>query len=115
MLGGILKLGFRRRPAVKPTMIGYMNGLAVTILVGQLPKLFGFSINADGFIAETKGFVNGVRDGETVTAALVIGLIGIALIIVLQRFLPKLPGSSSPRSSCRSSTGGVFNLDESTE
>ncbi len=69
-----------------------MNGLAVTILVGQLPKLFGFSIDADGFIDETKGFVNGVRDGETVTAALAIGLVGIALIIVLQRFLPKLPG-----------------------
>jgi hypothetical protein len=47
----------------KPTMIGYMNGLALTILVGQLPKLFGFSVDADGFIPELKGFVNGVADG----------------------------------------------------
>ncbi len=92
VLGGILKLGFVADLLSKPTMIGYMNGLAVTILVGQLPKLFGFSIDADGFIAETKGFVNGVRDGETVTAALAIGLVGIALIVVLQRVLPKLPG-----------------------
>ena len=92
VLGGVLKLGFVADLLSKPTMIGYMNGLAVTILIGQLPKLFGFSIDASGFIDETKGFINGVRDGETVTAALVIGLVGIALILVLQRVLPKLPG-----------------------
>ena len=92
VLGGVFKLGFIADLLSKPTMIGYMNGLAVTILIGQLPKLFGFSIDADGFIAETRGFFNGVRDGETVTAALAIGLFGIALIVVLGRFLPKLPG-----------------------
>ena len=32
-----------------------MNGLALTILVGQLPKLFGFSVDADGFIDEAPG------------------------------------------------------------
>ena len=36
-------------------IIGYMNGLALTILVGQLPKLFGFSVDADGFIPELTG------------------------------------------------------------
>ena len=92
VLGGVFKLGFIADLLSKPTMIGYMNGLAVTILIGQLPKLFGFSIDADGFIAETRGFFNGVRNGETVTAALAIGLFGIALIVVLGRFLPKLPG-----------------------
>ena len=56
-------------------MIGYMNGLALTILVGQLPKLFGFSVDADGFIAELKGFVTGVADGETVPAALAVGVV----------------------------------------
>jgi high affinity sulfate transporter 1 len=93
VLGGVLKLGFVADLLSKPTMIGYMNGLAVTILIGQLPKLFGFSIDADGFIAETKDFINGVRAGETVTAALAIGLFGIALIVVLRRFLPRLPGT----------------------
>ena len=39
----------------KPTQIGYMNGLALTILVGQLPKLFGFSVDADGLIDEADG------------------------------------------------------------
>ena len=47
-------------------MIGYMNGLALTILVGQLPKLFGFSVDADGLIAEIEASSRGSRDGEAV-------------------------------------------------
>ncbi len=91
VLGGIARLGFIADLLSKPTMIGYMNGLALTILVSQLPKLLGFSVDADGFIDEAKGFVNGVADGETVTAALAIGLFGLATIAVLQRALPKVP------------------------
>ena len=54
-----------------------MNGLALTILVGQLPKLFGFSTDADGLIAEAKAFVNGLADGEAVGAAVAIGLLSL--------------------------------------
>ena len=89
---GSLRLGFVADLLSKPTMIGYMNGLALTILVGQLPKLFGFSIDADGFIDELKGFVNGVADGETIAAALASGLFGLVTILVLTRVLPKIPG-----------------------
>ena len=39
-------------------MLGYMNGLALTIVVGQLPKLIGFSVDADGFIGELQGFLD---------------------------------------------------------
>src|SRR5215467_12631861 len=63
---GLAKLGFVADLISKPTIIGYMNGLAVTILVGQLPKLFGFSVDGDGFRAELKGFINGVAEGKTV-------------------------------------------------
>ena len=41
---GVARLGFVADLLSKPTQIGYMNGLALTILVGQLPKLFGFSV-----------------------------------------------------------------------
>ena len=47
IVAGIGRLGFVADLFSKPTQIGYMNGLALTILVGQLPKLFGFSIDAD--------------------------------------------------------------------
>ena len=91
VLAGVAKLGFVADLLSKPTQIGYMNGLALTILVGQLPKLFGFSVDADGFIPEAVGFFKGLADGETVAAALAIGLLGLVLIFVLQRLVPKIP------------------------
>lgn len=91
VLAGVAKLGFIADLLSKPTQIGYMNGLALTILVGQLPKLFGFSVDGDGLVAEATGFVSGVASGETVAASLAIGLLGLVLILVLQRFLPRVP------------------------
>ena len=68
-----------------------MNGLALTIVIGQLPKLFGFSVDADALIPELVGFVEGVSGGQTVPAALAIGSAGLVTILVLQRWLPKIP------------------------
>jgi len=89
---GLAGLGFVADLISKPTIVGYMNGLALTILVGQLPKLFGFSVDGDGFIDELTGFVEGVMDGDTVAAALAIGVLGLVLILALQCWLPKVPG-----------------------
>jgi MFS superfamily sulfate permease-like transporter len=72
-------------------MLGYMNGLALTILVGQLPKLFGFSVDADNFTGELTGFFSGVKAGEIVWAAAASGIGALVLILALQRYLPKLP------------------------
>ena len=91
ILAAVARLGFIADLISKPTMIGYMNGLALTILVGQLPKLFGFKVSADGLIREFTGFVKGLADGEAVAAAAAVGIAGIALILVLQRWLPKVP------------------------
>ena len=91
ILASVAKLGFIADLISKPTMIGYMNGLAITILVGQLPKLFGFKVDADGLIGEVTGFVEGLAGGEAVAAAAAVGIAGIVLILVLQRWLPKVP------------------------
>ena len=91
IVAAVAKLGFIADLISKPTMIGYMNGLALTILIGQLPKLFGFKIEADGLIGEATGFVKGLAHGEVVPAAAVVGIAGIILILVLQRWLPKVP------------------------
>src|SRR2546421_2725232 len=90
-VAGIARLGFVADLISKPTIIGYMNGLALTILVGQLPKLFGFKVDADGFLGELAGFVKGLADGKAVAASAAVGIAGIALILVLQRWLPKMP------------------------
>jgi high affinity sulfate transporter 1 len=91
VLAGVAKLGFVADLLSKPTQIGYLNGLALTILVSQLPKLFGFSVDADGLIPEAAGFANGLAIGDTVAAALAIGLLGLVLILLLQRLVPKVP------------------------
>jgi len=91
IVASVAKLGFIADLISKPTMIGYMNGLALTILVGQLPKLFGFKVEADGLIPELTGFIRGLAHGEAVGAAAAVGIAGIVLILVLQRWLPKVP------------------------
>src|SRR5215471_926559 len=91
ILASVAKLGFIADLISKPTMIGYMNGLALTILVGQLPKLFGFKIDAEGLISEFTAFVRGLANGEAVAAAAAVGIAGIVLILVLQHWLPTVP------------------------
>jgi len=91
IVAAVAKLGFIADLISKPTMIGYLNGLALTILVGQLPKLFGFKIEAEGLIGEFTEFVRGLAHGEAVPAAAAVGIAGIAVILILQRWLPKVP------------------------
>ncbi len=92
VLAGIGRLGFVADLVSRPTMIGYLNGLALTIMAGQLPKLFGFSVEADAFIGEIVGFVAGVLDGQTIPAALLVGGLGLIVIIGLQHWIPRIPG-----------------------
>ncbi len=90
-VAGLGHLGFVADLLSKPTQIGYMNGLALTIVVGQLPKLFGFSVDADGLIGEAQGFVTGLADQLFNTTAALIGVVSLVGILVLQRLLPKIP------------------------
>jgi len=91
VLTGVFKLGFVADLLSKPTQIGYMNGLALTILVSQLPKLFGISVDAEGLVDEARAFVDAVRGGDTVGASIAVGLACLLLILVLQRLWPLFP------------------------
>ena len=83
--------GSLRTCCPSPPRIGYMNGLALTILVGQLPKLFGFSIEANGLIDEMRKFVSGLASGDAVAAAAAVGVVSLALILLFQRWLAPHP------------------------
>jgi len=79
---GLLRLGLLTDLLSKPIRIGYLNGIALTVLVGQLPKLFGFSVDADGLIAETREFVSGLLTGGANTASLTIGVLALAIMVI---------------------------------
>src|SRR5688572_30389746 len=64
ILAGILKLGFITELLSKPIRYGYMNGIALTVLISQLPKLFGFSIEGDGPLRNVIAIVDGLLDGK---------------------------------------------------
>jgi high affinity sulfate transporter 1 len=86
---GAGKLGFVADLLSKEVQVGYMNGLAVTIIVGQLPKLSGFSTDADGFVDEVRAFLSGF-DGRN-TTALLLGLVTLAILLVLPRLTRTIP------------------------
>ena len=73
IVAGFARLGILAELLSKPVRTGFLNGIALVILVGQLPRLFGFSTSGEGIVDEARAFVEGVRDGRTVTAALLIG------------------------------------------
>ncbi len=86
---GLAKLGVIADLLSKEVQVGYMNGLALTIFVGQLPKLFGFSTDADGFVAEIQGFVDGLSQTNEIT--LVLGLATLAVLFGLPLITKKVP------------------------
>jgi high affinity sulfate transporter 1 len=86
---GLGKLGFVSDLLSNEVQVGYMNGLAITIIVGQLPKLCGFSTDADGFLDELREWFDHLD--ATQTGAIAVGLGVLAILLVLPRFVPKLP------------------------
>lgn len=86
---GVAKLGFVADLLSSEVRVGYLNGLAVTIIVGQLPKLFGFSTDADGFVDEVRQFLTNLDQRNTTT--LVTGLCVLAVLLVLPRITRRIP------------------------
>ena len=91
VLIGVLRLGFITELLSKPIRYGYMNGIAFTVLVSQLPKLLGFSIDSGGPIRDLATIGRAVAEGRTNTAALAVGGATLALILLLKRF-KRIPG-----------------------
>jgi len=86
---GVGRLGFVADLLSKEVQVGYMNGLAVTIIVGQLPKLCGFSTDADGFVDELRAFVSGFHERNS--TALAVGVLTIVVLLVLPHFSRTVP------------------------
>ncbi|MBK6600305.1 MAG: sulfate permease [Betaproteobacteria bacterium] len=91
ILAGVARLGFVTELLSKPIRYGYMNGIALTVLTSQLPKLFGFSIEADGPLSNLWAIVTAVLDGKTNWIAFAVGA-GTLAVILLLKGNKRLPG-----------------------
>src|SRR5499427_6177462 len=91
VVAGLARLGFITELLSKPIRYGYMNGIALTVLLSQIPKLLGFSVNADGPLRQTWGIIEKVLAGGTNVMALAIGGGTLVLILMSKRW-PRVPG-----------------------
>jgi high affinity sulfate transporter 1 len=89
--GGIAKLGFVAGFLARPVLAGYFVGLALTIVLGQLPALLGVPAVSGGFFAKLWELLGDLSDVDGWTAAL--GLSSLVLVLVLQRIVPRAPAA----------------------
>jgi len=88
---GLTRLGFITELLSKPIRYGYMNGIALTVLLSQVPKLFGFSVTTTGPLRQAWGIVAKVLSGSTNGVTLAIGVSTLAFILLVKRW-PRFPG-----------------------
>jgi SulP family sulfate permease len=91
VVAGLLRLGFVSDFLSKPILDGFIAGLALVIVVGQAPKLFGVEGVSGDFFEELWGLIREL--GDTNGATLVVGAASLALLFTLERFVPRLPGA----------------------
>jgi high affinity sulfate transporter 1 len=88
---GVLRLGFITELLSKPIRYGYMNGIAIAVLISQLPKLFAIKIEEAGPLRDLLNLAIGIANGKTNWYSFAVGAASLALILLLKRF-EKVPG-----------------------
>src|SRR5262245_23670687 len=88
---GLLRLGFLANFISEPVLKGFIIGLALTIIAGQLPKLFGVAKGSGDFFEQIWDLAT--KLGDTSGLTLIVGLVSLAVVLVLRRFMPIVPGS----------------------
>src|SRR4249920_2974948 len=86
ILIGVMRLGLVTDLLSKPIRYGYMNGIALAVLVSQLPKLFGFSIKSVGPGRDLVQIVRSILDGQANWTAFAVGACTLAAILLLKPF-----------------------------
>ncbi|ARU31193.1 sodium-independent anion transporter [Sulfuriferula sp. AH1] len=92
LLAGFIRFGFITELISKPIRYGYLNGIALTVLVGQLSKIFGFAVTGDGVLQQSHGLVLGLQHGLINWGAVAIGLGSLLVMLAFKHRLPKVPG-----------------------
>jgi MFS superfamily sulfate permease-like transporter len=89
MAAGLFRLGFLADFLGKPVLVGFMNGIAISIFLGQIGKVFGYSLESGRILPRLVEF--GSRLSETHFPTLAVGVTTFAVMLAVRRFLPRLP------------------------
>ncbi|WP_442861321.1 SulP family inorganic anion transporter [Burkholderia sp. NRF60-BP8] len=89
---GLFRLGFITDLLSTPIRYGYLNGIIVTIIVSQLPKLLGLTVHEASILQQLRAVASAMAAGKTNLAALSIGVLSLAVILAFRRWAPKVPG-----------------------
>jgi sulfate permease, SulP family len=89
LAGYIAKLGFLADLLSKPVLIGYMAGIALIMIGGQIGKIAKIEIEADAFFGQISEFVSKLQLAHTPT--LILGIAVLIFLFTLQRRLPTAP------------------------
>jgi len=109
ILIGVLRLGFVTELLSKPIRYGYMNGIALTVLISQLPKLLGFSIDSTGPLRNLARITEGLLGGRVNWTSFAVGASTLAAILLLKRY-KRIPGLLLAVVAA-TIVVGIFNLD----
>ena len=88
---GVLRLGFLASFISEPVLKGFIIGLALTIMIGQLPAMVGVEKGDGNFFAKAFDFIGRLDEADPL--AVLVGVGSLVLLLVLRRFVPLLPGS----------------------
>lgn len=91
LLIGLVRLGMLADLLSKPIRIGFLNAIAVTVVVGQTPKVLGFSVEAESLPLKVWEVFSKVQDGQINTAALALGGGSLVTILVFKQWRPQWP------------------------
>ena len=89
IVAGVFRLGFLAEFLGQPVLVGFMNGIAISIVLGQIGKVFGFAIESGRILPRLFEFVSKLPDTHFPTLT-----VGAATFLVLKgvrRYLPRWP------------------------
>lgn len=91
IVGGLVRAGFIASFLSRPTLVGYLNGIGLSLIAGQLGKLLGYHTETSGFLAGLLALLRNL--GSTHWPTLALGAATLLLMILLPRRYPKIPGA----------------------
>jgi len=91
VVAGLARFGFLTDLLSKPVRYGYLNAIALTLIVSQLPQVFGFQIDEHAFVQQSLALAHGIMEQKTNWSSFAIGSTCLIAILAIKRWQPKIP------------------------